>query len=301
MAASTSEGPAEIYAGEPARGRGRLRRLTSLNPELDGLPRGKQEVIRYKARDGADLEAVLIRPALYPGRSSYPLVVIVHGGPESHYRDGWNTSYGLPGQAFAERGYFVVYPNYRGSTGRGVAFSKADHKDLGGREFDDVLDALEAVASAFPVDRKRVGITGGSYGGYFTALGVTRHSRHFAAGAAMFGISNWISFMGTSDIPAENALVHWSLWCYEHHDLCWQASPLAHVQDAATPTLILQGDKDDRVPKSQSDELYAALKWKGVPVEYVVFPREKHGFAERAHQIETFERIVGWLDKHLRP
>jgi len=305
MAASTPDGPAEVYAAErPGRGersRMSLHRITSVNSDLDPLPRGKQEVFRYAARDGLEIEGILIRPVSYPGRASWPLVVIVHGGPESQYLNGWNTSYAVPGQALAERGYFVFYPNYRGSTGRGVAFSKADHQDLGGREFDDVLDGIDALTGRFPIDRKRVGITGGSYGGYFTALGVTRHSDRFAAGVELFGISNWVSFIGQTDTPAENSNVHWALWCYEHADACWKASPIAHVGKAATPTLILHGEKDERVPKPQGDELYAALKWKGVPVEYVVFPREKHGFRERAHQIETFDRLLAWMEKYLKP
>jgi len=301
LAPSTAAGPADLHVGEKRpRGAVSLRKITDANPDLHALPRGKQETFRYTARDGLPLEAVLIRPADYPGRASYPLVVIAHGGPESQYLDGWNTSYAIPGQALAERGIFVVYPNYRGSTGRGVAFAKADHKELGGPEFTDVLDAVDALAAKFPIDRKRVGITGGSYGGYFTALAVTRHSERFAAGVELFGITNWISFIGVSDIPAENSQVHWNLWCYDNVDACWQASPIAHIHKAATPTLIMQGEQDPRVPKPQSDELYAALRWKGVPVEYVTFPREKHGFRERAHQIETFERMMAWFEKHLK-
>ncbi|HET6374011.1 MAG TPA: prolyl oligopeptidase family serine peptidase, partial [Candidatus Polarisedimenticolia bacterium] len=256
---------------------------------------------KYTSRDGVALEAVVIRPAGYPSRARYPLVVICHGGPESQFLSGWNTSYSTPGQALAERGYFVLYPNYRGSTGRGVAFAKSDHGDLGGGEFTDVLDGIDALAKSFPIDPKRIGITGGSYGGYFTALGVTRHSDRFAAGVELFGIANWLSFIGTSDTPVENSEVHWALWCYEHEEKCRLASPITYVGKAATPTLIMHGDKDPRVPRTQGDELYAALKWKGVPAEYVVFPREKHGFRERAHQLEAFDRTMAWFDKYMRP
>jgi dipeptidyl aminopeptidase/acylaminoacyl peptidase len=142
---------------------------------------------------------------------------------------------------------------------------------------------------------------GGSYGGYFTALGATRYSEHFAAGVFLFGISNWFSFMGQTDTPVENSSVHWNLWCYQNEEACWLASPVAYVNKAATPLLMFQGAEDLRVPKPQSDELYAALKWKGVGVEYVVFPREKHGFRERAHQVETFDRSLMWLDRYLSP
>jgi dipeptidyl aminopeptidase/acylaminoacyl peptidase len=316
FAGSTPQGPEDVYTAktaiEPASrastraergGTGSLEtlRVTDLNPQLEGLPRGRQEVIRWKASDGLEIEGVLIAPSGSLQRASYPLVVIVHGGPEYEFHDGWVTRYSEPAQALAERGHYVFLPNYRGSAGRGVAFAKADHRDLGGREFQDVLDGIDWLVANRRIDRERVGMTGGSYGGYFTSLAVTRYSDRFAAGVALFGISNWLSFLGQSDIPAENSEVHWNLWCYEHAETCANASPVHHVAQARTPALIFQGDGDLRVPKPQSDELYAALKWKGVPAEYVVFPREKHGFAEREHQIETTRRLLDWFDKYLKP
>jgi dipeptidyl aminopeptidase/acylaminoacyl peptidase len=315
---STADGPEDVYAAktsiEPksrasagggksaaaAAGSLETTRLTDLNPQVAGLPRGRQEVIRYKASDGQEIEGVLIAPSDLQ-RPSYPLVVIVHGGPEYEFHDGWVTRVSEPAQPLAERGYYVFLPNYRGSAGRGVAFAKGDHNDLGGREFQDVLDGIDWMVEHRRVDRARVGMTGGSYGGYFTSLAVTRYSDRFAAGVALFGISNWMSFLGQSDIPAENSLVHWNLWCYEHKETCANASPVEHIDKAHTPTLVFQGEEDKRVPKPQSDELYAALKWKGVPAEYVVFPREKHGFVEREHQIETMRRTLDWFEKYLKP
>jgi len=312
---SSADGPEDVYTAkasiEPKARAGRTAagpagsfetaRLTDLNPQLEGLPRGRQEVIRYKASDGLEIEGVLIAPAGDPQRQSYPLVVIVHGGPEYEFHDGWVTRPSEPAQALAERGHFVFLPNYRGSAGRGVAFAKADHGDLGGREFQDVLDGIDWLIANRRIDRERVGMTGGSYGGYFTSLAVTRYSDRFAAGAALFGISHWMSFLGQSDIPVENSAVHWNLWCYEHQETCAKASPVHHIARARTPTLILQGEEDKRVPKPQSDELYAALKWKGVPAEYVVFPRAKHGFVEREHQIESTRLILDWFDRYLKP
>jgi dipeptidyl aminopeptidase/acylaminoacyl peptidase len=313
---STPDGPSEVYAAKTSiepksragadkstAGAGSLEttRLTDLNPQLEGLPRGRQEVIRYKASDGMEIEGILIAPPGDAQRSSYPLVVIAHGGPEYEYHDGWLTRTSEPAQPLAERGAYVFLPNYRGSAGRGVAFAKADHDDLGGREFQDVLDGVDWLVEHKRVDRARVGMTGGSYGGYFTSLAVTRYSDRFAAGVALFGISNWLSFLGQSDIPAENSLVHWNLWCYEHADTCAHASPVHHIAKARTPTLVFQGEEDKRVPKPQSDELYAALKWKGIPAEYVVFPREKHGFIEREHQMEAMRRTLDWFEKYLKP
>ncbi len=296
FAGATATLPPEVWVGRPGEA---PRRITESNPQLDGLPRGAQETVRYSAGDGLEVEGIVIRPVGFEEGIRYPLVVIVHGGPESQFLDGWINSYSRPGHALAERGYVVFLPNYRGSTGRGVAYAKADHRDLGGREFVDVLDGIDHLAARGWVDPERVGIMGGSYGGYFTALAVTRHSERFAAGVNLFGITSWESFLGQSDIPVENASVHWDLWCYENVDLCREASPLGHVDRADTPTLILQGEKDLRVPKAQSDELYAALVWKKVPVEYVVYPREKHGFAERWHRVDALTRILDWMNRHL--
>jgi dipeptidyl aminopeptidase/acylaminoacyl peptidase len=279
----------------------RPERLVNSNPQLDDLPRGAQETIRYRAKDGLAIEGVLIRPVGFEPGGRYPLVVSVHGGPESHRLDAWQTRYSRPVQLFAERGYAVFLPNYRGSTGRGVAYAKADHEDLGGKEFTDILDGIDYLAAEGLVDPERVAIMGGSYGGYMTGLGVTRHSDRFAAGVDFYGISSWESFLGQSDIPVENSMVHWALWCYEHAELCRERSAIGNIDRARTPTLILQGEKDLRVPKPQSDELYAALKWKGVPVEYVVYPREKHGFRERWHRLDALERLVGWIGKYVKP
>lgn len=316
FAGSTAAAPTDVWAGSvpappapAAKGRKSKvpapaleppRRIVSSNAPIDGKPLGAQETVRYRAKDGLEIEAVLIRPPGFVEGTRYPLVAIVHGGPESHYLDGWQNAYSHPGHALAERGYFVLFPNYRGSNGRGVAFGKADHKDLGGKEFTDVLDGIDFLASKGWIDPKRVGIAGGSYGGYFTALGVTRYSDRFAAGVDMFGITNWESFLGQSDIPAENSLVHWDLWCYEHADLCRERSAIGNLDRARTPTLILQGQDDERVPKPQSDELYAALRWKKVPVEYVTYPREGHGFRERWHRLDALTRLLAWMEKYVK-
>jgi dipeptidyl aminopeptidase/acylaminoacyl peptidase len=297
LAGSTAAAPADVHLVD---GR-KTRRLTDLNPRLAALPRGKQEVVRWSASDGVEIEGVLTRPVGDARRERYALVVMVHGGPESEDHDGWDTVYSEPAQALAERGFFVLRPNYRGSGGRGVAFAKSDHRDLGGREFQDVLDGLDALGPRLRIDPKRVGMTGGSYGGYFTNLAATRWSDRFAAAVSLYGIANWLSFLGQSDIPVENSEVHWALWCYEHEETCRRASPVSYIGQAATPMLILQGDDDLRVPRAQSDEMHAALKWKGVPVEYAVFPREKHGFVEREHQLETCRRILDWFTLHLKP
>ncbi len=295
---SSAAHPNEVFGGRlSARTAARLTRTT---PDLETLPRGRQETFAWKARDGLSLEGVLIYPHDFREGTAWPLVACVHGGPEAHEPDNWKTTdYIRIGQAGAERGWFVFYPNYRASTGRGTAFAKLDHGDLGGREFDDVVDGIDALVARGFVDPKRVGAIGGSYGGYFTAWAATKLSDRFAAGVEHFGISNWVSFMGQTDIPVENEIVHMARPFYENMDLYWDRSPIRWIANARTPTLILQGAADDRVPKPQSDELWQALRRKGVPCEYVVYPREPHGYRERAHVIDAFDRAMGWFTRYL--
>jgi dipeptidyl aminopeptidase/acylaminoacyl peptidase len=239
-------------------------------------------------------------PAGYqPGRR-YPCIVQIHGGPESAYLDGWLTGYVAWGELLAARGYVVFSPNYRGSVGRGVAYAKADHKDLGGREFEDVLDGIEYLAREGYVDKGRVGMGGFSYGGYFSALAATRYSEHFRAASMGAGIANWLSFTGTSDIPYENSMVHWNLDVFKNMPLVWDRSPLAHVEKSQTALLISHGEKDERVPISQSWELYTAMKMLDKTVQFDIYPREPHGFLERNHQLQSINRNLEWFERYVK-
>jgi len=277
-----------------------LRRLTTTNPQLSGVSLGAQEVVRWKAKDGWTIEGVLVKPVGFRSGVRYPLVVQPHGGPEAADPNGWNGSYSRWGQMLAGAGFLTFYPNYRGSIGRGVAFSKADHKDLMGAEFQDILDGIDHLVSIGVADPNRVGIGGGSYGGYTSAWATTYASDRFKAAIPWMGISNWISMTGTSDIFLENSTVHWALVMYENYEKYWERSPLKYIDRAKTPTLIIHGAADPRVPPGQSLELYTALKWKGVPVEYVTYPREGHGVAERAHQEDFMKRVLAFFQTHLK-
>jgi dipeptidyl aminopeptidase/acylaminoacyl peptidase len=299
LAANTPQHPNDIFFG-PTRGRS-LTRLTTFNPQLADVRLGEQEIVRWKSVDGWEIEGVIVKPVGYqPGRR-YPLVVQPHGGPESADLNGWLGSYSRWGQMLAGRGFVVFYPNYRGSIGRGVAFAKANHRDLMGREFEDILSGIDHLVRIGLVDGERVGIGGGSYGGYTSAWAATYASPRFKAAVVWMGITNWYSMTGTSDIFWENSTVHWNAIMYENFDLYWQRSPIAHIARAQTPTLLIHGAADQRVPIGQSQELYTALKWKGVPVEFVTYPREGHGVAEKAHQYDFMTRIIGWFEKYLKP
>jgi len=288
--------PPEVFVADEMN----LRRLTTTNPQLSGVSLGTQEVVRWKAKDGWTIEGVLVKPVGFRSGVRYPLVVQPHGGPEAADPNGWNGSYSRWGQMLAGAGFLTFYPNYRGSIGRGVAFSKADHKDLMGAEFQDILDGIDHLVSIGVADPNRVGIGGGSYGGYTSAWATTYASDRFKAAIPWMGISNWISMTGTSDIFLENSTVHWALAMYEHYDKYWERSPLKYIDRANTPTLIIHGAADPRVPPGQSLELYTALKWKGVPVEYVSYPREGHGVSERAHQEDFMKRVLTFFQTHLK-
>ena len=260
-----------------------------------------QEVVKFKARDGLELEGLLIHPLDEKKGERYPLILAVHGGPEGHYRDGWLTGYSDPGQVAAGRGFAVFYPNYRGSTGRGVAFSKMGQGDPAGKEFDDLVDAVDHLVLSGLVDRAKVGITGGSYGGYATAWCATRYSDRFAAGVMFVGISDLVAKAGTTDIPNEELLVHALRWPWEDWKLMLDRSPINYADKARTPLLILDGKEDPRVHPSQSLVMYRYVKVRGkAPVRLVLYPGEGHGNRLAAHRLDYNLRMIQWMEHYLK-
>jgi dipeptidyl aminopeptidase/acylaminoacyl peptidase len=297
--ASTAAHPAEVFVGDARSGT--LRRVTTHNAFLAEVPLGRQETISYTARDGLRIDAVLIHPVGAEPGVRAPLAILPHGGPEGYDMDGWSTRALYPGQLLAGQGYAVFLPNYRASGGRGVAFSKGDHRDLGGREFDDVLDGIDHLHEIGAADRNRVGISGTSYGGYFSAWAGTRHPERFRLAMPFAGISNWMSFTGTTDIPLEMALVHWDLLPWENPLLMWERSPLAHLDENSTPMVIGHGLVDERVHPEQMIQLHQFLRLRGVPTELILYPREPHGLLERQHQLDYMRRILEAFDRWVRP
>ena len=298
LAANTPRHPNEVFFGEVANKP--LIRLTKTNPQLDGVALGEQEVIKWKSIDGWDIEGVLVKPVGYQRGVRYPTVLQAHGGPEGADLNGWSGSYGRWGQMLAGKGLATFYPNYRGSIGRGPDYAMGDHRDLMGKEFQDMLSGIDFLVKQGITDQDRVGVGGGSYGGYTAAWATTYASDRFRAAIVWMGITDWYSMTGTSDIFWENSTVHWNAIMYDNFELYWDRSPIAHIKKAKTPTLILHGGADPRVPIGQSMELYTAMKWKGVPVEFVTYPREGHGVAERAHQLDYMRRVLGWYEKYLK-
>jgi len=275
-------------------------RLTEANPWLAGIRLAPQEVVVHSARDGLGLEGILIRPLDDSPGQPAPLVMVVHGGPEGHRSNGWLSRYSSPAQVLAARGYAVFFPNYRGSTGRGVAFSKLGQADPAGAEFDDLVDAVDHLIKIGVADKDRVGVTGGSYGGYATAWLATRYSERFAAGVMFVGISNMISKFGTTDIPKEVTLVHALGYPWEKLDFYLERSPLIHAEKGRTPLLIMGGDADPRVSPTQSMEIYRALRTFGnVSVRLVRYPGEGHGNRRAASRYDYQLRLLRWFDRYL--
>ncbi|MDI6400652.1 S9 family peptidase [Balneolaceae bacterium ANBcel3] len=288
--------PAEVYTGTlPGP---RWNRITNHNPWLRDIVLGRQETIEWFGPDGTVIEGVLTYPVDYDEEKAYPLAILPHGGPEGVSLDGWNTRALYPAQVFASHGFAVLKPNYRGSGGRGSWFTMANHRDLGGKEFEDVIHGIDYLAHQGLVDPGRVGMSGTSYGGYFSAWAATRHTNRFAAAATFAGLSNWISFMGTTDIPNEMSITHWDLWWFENPGLVWERSPVARLEYAKTPLLVAHGLADERVHPEQSIQLYQFLRLNDIPSELVLYPRQPHGLIERAHQLDFMNRVVDWFIEH---
>ena len=295
--ADTPKHPAELYllrdGEEPVR-------LTNSNPFLSDREFARQEAITYETRDGLELEAILIHPANRE-RGGNPLVVIAHGGPESNFSNGWMTNYSRPGQVLAANGYAVVYPNYRGSTGRGVEFSKLDQHDYAEEEFNDLVDAKRHLVEEGLVDPDRVGITGGSYGGYASMWSASALTEEYAAAVAFVGISDQISKFGTGDIPYEMFNAHALAWPWDDWMWLLKRSPIYHAGKTKTPLLIMGGDKDPRVHPGQSLEMYRFVKIRtDTPVRLVIYPGEVHGNRNTAAQYDYSLRLMRWMDHYLK-
>lgn len=290
--------PGDLFYAGPD---GAVKRLTEVNPWLKERTLGKQEVIRYQARDGWDVEGILLHPAGYEPGKQYPLVVIVHGGPESHYSNEWTSNYSRPGQVLAGKGYAVFFPNYRASTGYGLKFAAAGYNDAAGPEFDDIADGIDYLIGTGLVDENRVGLGGGSYGGFCSAWFATYYTKYVKAVAMFVGISDLISKRGTTDIPYEELFVHSGKKLEDMWEQSMKRSPIYWAHQSKTAVLIYGGTKDTRVHPSQSLEFYRRLKMNDHPaVRLVQYPGEKHGNAKQPGQIDVLFRILDWYDWYVR-
>ncbi|HEX2034212.1 MAG TPA: S9 family peptidase [Chloroflexota bacterium] len=293
--------PAEGDPGPGAPQRRVVRRVAapSLPAEWPAGPLPPVEVIRWEAEDGRAIEGLLALPVGYqPGRP-VPLVVEVHGGPPSAFTRGY---VGAPERtvdvmSFTAAGYAILRPNPRGSSGYGRDFRFANEGDWGGGDFRDVMAGVDHLIEREIADPARLGIAGWSYGGYLTASAITQTER-FKAACVGAGITNAISFNGTADIPAFIPdYLGAEFW--DDLETYRRVSPVLNAPRVRTPTLIVHGEADVRVPVSQGRELYNALKRLGVPVEMVIYPRQGHGFSEPRLMLDVRRRIVAWFGRYL--
>ena len=282
--------PQEIWlsaAGQQAR------KFPEFNKSFDTSALIKPELYKYKSFDGLEIEATLLKPSTYDGKSKLPVIALIHGGPTG----AWEFSIEAWGQLLVARGYAVFYPNIRGSIGYGEKFVESNRADWGGADFKDVMAGIDDLAKKGVADLDRLGIGGWSYGGYMSEWAITQTPR-FKAAVSGAGMANLISEYGTEQHPSYDEWF-WGV-PYEKPTGFLNSSPFLHIKNAKTPTLVLQGDADTVDPLGQSQELYRGLKRYGVETELVVYPREPHGFHEEKHLLDRLNRIVAWYDKFLK-
>ncbi len=273
-------------------------RVSAANVDLPKTGLGETRVIKWKSKDGKEIEGLLTLPVNYDKSKKYPLILNIHGGPAGAFNETFIGASGLyPIASFAARGWAVLRANPRGSTNYGLPFRAANANDWGGGDYQDLMSGVDAVIQMGVADPNRLAVMGWSYGGYMTNWVITQTNR-FKCAAAGAGLSNLISMWGTNDIPTTLDDYFDGTW-YEQPDRYIKMSPLAHVGNVTTPELVLHGEADIRVPTSQGYEMYHALKRKGVPAEMVVYPRTPHGPQEPKFVLDIMHRHIDWVAKYI--
>lgn len=278
--------PPEVWAGEI----GMWKQITILNRDVKAAW-GETRSFHW-TNAAMHLQGWLTFPKDYDAAKKYPLVVNVHGGPSSACGARWDSRMAGPQSAM---GYFSLCPNPRGSYGEGEAFTQANVKDFGGGDFRDIMAGIDAIGKQYPVDPRRLGIRGHSYGGYMTMWAETQTHR-FAAAVAGAGLSNWLSYYGVNEID-EWMIPFFGASVYDDPAVYAKSDPLHFVKQVQTPTLILVGDSDGEVPMEQSVEWYHALQTLKVPAQLVVYPHEGHVFINPADWRDYFVRGLEWFDE----
>lgn len=291
--------PSNLFVMDLARGT--ARQLTqNLSPDLDAANLVDAQVVRYASYDGVQIPSLLYRPQQVGAGDRAPAVLWIHGGPGGQTRVGYSAFV----QYLANHGYVVLAVNNRGSSGYGKAFNQMDDRRHGEADLDDLVWSKRYLATTGYVDTARVGIIGGSYGGYLTLAGVTFRPDVFAVGVDFFGISNWVRTLRS--IPPWWESFRTALYT-EMGDpgsldsvRLYRISPLFHADQITKPVLVLQGANDPRVLKVESDQIVEAVRQRGGVAEYVVFPDEGHGFIKKENNIKAYRTALEFLDHYLR-
>jgi dipeptidyl aminopeptidase/acylaminoacyl peptidase len=277
---------------------GKSRQLTRLNLQIARLLFGKEEIIHWKARDGATIEGLLLRPVgVQPGQRT-PLVVMPHGGVTgwSRWKFGFLTDVGQV--MAAGHGFAVLYPNPRGTPGYGAGFEDELVGDVGGVEITDILSGVDFLVEQGVADPQRLGIGGWSWGGTIAVSAISQTDR-FRCAIDGGGIVDWISFFGQTDSPA----IATSLFGgtpLDRPDLYKERSPIFHLSNVTTPLLVLHGEMDSHVPTGQAWEVYRLLQTHGKNVEFVLYPREKEYLLEPSHAFNFMSRVIQWYEHYLK-
>ena len=285
----------EIYVTDPSFAN--LKRLTNTNPQLAELAQGDTEVLTWKSSDGVEIEGVLLKPVGFQAGKRYPTLVVAHGGPAGAYVNGFRLGGLEGGQVYAGKGWAVFYPNPRGSSNYGQKTLAANVNDWGGGDYRDIMTGVDALVARGIADPDKLAHIGWSYGGYMTAWVITQTTR-FKAAMVGAGLTNMWSMYGTNDIPSVLIAYFGGIPNKQTLPLYLDRSAMTHIDKVTTPTLILHGANDERVPVGQAYELYRGLKDRGKPTELVFYPREGHGIQEYYHQKDRMQRIYDWVTKY---
>lgn len=259
----------------------------------------KTDVVKWKSKDGREIEGLLTYPIGYTAGTKVPLILNIHGGPAGVFQRSYVGGRGVyPLASLAAKGYAILRPNPRGSSGYGVAFRQANIKDWGGMDYEDLMTGVDHVIAMGVGDPNRLGVMGWSYGGYMTSMIITKTNR-FKAASSGAPVTNLMSFNGTADIPSF-VPDYFESEFWDNPAIYAKHSAMFNIKNARTPTLIQHGEADVRVPISQGYELYNALKRQGVPTRMIVLPRMPHGPNEPKMQIAAMQSNLDWFDKYLK-
>ncbi len=299
MTVGSSKSPNNIYTYDFATKS--LKKLTnSLNPEINLDDLVSAEVIRYKSFDGVEIPAILYKPQQADANNKVPALVWVHGGPGGQSRIGFSEAI----QYFVNHGYAILAVNNRGSSGYGKTFYKMDDKNHGEKDLQDCIEGKNYLTKLPWVDGNKIGIYGGSYGGFMVMSALTSKPKEFKVGVDLFGVVNWLRTL--KSIPSwwesQRKALYDELGDPNTTDSTRlrKISPLFNAEKIETPVIFLQGAQDPRVLQVETDEMAAAAKKKGVPVEYILFPDEGHGFVKKENQIKANKAVLSFLDKYLK-
>jgi dipeptidyl aminopeptidase/acylaminoacyl peptidase len=273
-----------------------LRPLTHLNAKvLADVDLQTFERIAYKGPDNWDVDGFLMKPLHWQAGRKYPMILMIHGGPNAMWGFQWIHN----AQVFAAHGWAVLLTNPRGSSGYGEAFQRGVFKEWGGKAYEDIMAGVDAAIAKYPwIDSDRLGVAGHSFGGFMTEW-IVGHTNRFKAAAAIAGISDFISVEGARDGFYGHAR-DFGADLFDDFDVYWRASPLHYAKNIKTPTILLQGEVDQRVPIGQSEEFFRALRHFNVPAELVIFPHEDHAVrTEPKHVVQLLNWQVYWFDKYV--